>query len=121
MNTKQVKFLSELLQCSTITEACKRTGISQATAYRWMHNNNEFKNALKQRKTELLEDVSTNMQLVFSDAVNELLQIIKNKDASEQVKINAIDCLFRNARPIIEQVDILNRLQTIEGAIENDD
>jgi hypothetical protein len=34
------------------------------------------------------------------------------------VKINAIDCLFRNARPIIEEVDILNRLQAVEESLK---
>ena len=120
MTTKQVKFLSELLQCRTIKEAYEKVGISHGTAYRWMHDDEEFKKALNKRKTDLLNDVSIAMQVGFSDAVEELLHIIRNERVSAQVKVNAIDCLFRNAKPIIEEVDILNRLQEVEAKIQEE-
>lgn len=120
MTPKQMKFLSELFQCSTITEAIKNTGISTATAYRWMREDAVFKKELQKRKTQALEEVSTQMQVGFSDAVSELLEIIRNDRVSAQVKINAIDCLFRNAKPIIEEVDILNRLQEVEARIQEE-
>ena len=120
MTTKQMKFISELFQCTTITEAIKKTGISTATAYRWMREDDEFKKELQKRKSQALDEVSTQMQVGFSDAVQELLEIIRNDKVSAQVKINAIDCLFRNARPIIEEVDILNRLQTMEAKIQEE-
>lgn len=113
MKSKQIKFLSELLQTGTVSEAIKNTGVSSSTAYKWMKEP-EFKNELQKRKTEMLEEVSTTMQIGFSEAVTELMKIIKNPKTAPQVKINAIDTLFRNARPIIEEVDILNRLQALE-------
>ena len=85
-----------------------------------MHDDEEFKKALNKRKTDLLNDVSIAMQVGFSDAVEELLHIIRNERVSAQVKVNAIDCLFRNAKPIIEEVDILNRLQAIEEAMKEE-
>lgn len=123
MTTKQIKFLSALLQNGKMTEAIKACGISKTTAYKWLEIP-EFKEELQKRKTEMLNKVSIKMQIGFSDAVENLLKIIRSSDSSDQVKINAIDCLFRNARPIIEEVDILNRLQKVEEAIkegENDE
>ena len=121
MTKKQIVFLAELLQCGTIKEAYQNAGISEATAYRWMREDKEFKEELQKRKTEMLNDVSITMQVGFSDAVNELMEIIRKPDVSDQVKINAIDCLFRNARPIIEEVDILNRLQAVEESLKEGD
>lgn len=117
MTSKQIRFMTELFCCTTINEACKKAGISNATAYRWIHDDAEFRKNLQIQKTKALEDVSTKMQVGFSDAVEELMRIIRNPEVSEQVKINAIDCLFRNARPIMEEVDILNRLQAVEEAM----
>ena len=114
MKPKQIKFLSELFNCSNIAEAIKKAEVSESTAYRWMREDEEFKKELQKRKTNALDEVSTQMQIGFSQAVKELLEIIKNNKVAAQVKINAIDCLFRNARPLIEQVDILIRLQTVE-------
>lgn len=114
MTPKQVKFLSELFKSSSVAEAIKNSGVAESTAYRWMRENEEFKRELQKRKTQALDEVSTQMQVGFSDAVQELLEIIRNPKTAPQVKINAIDALFRNARPIIEEVDILNRLQEVE-------
>ena len=120
MTPKQIKFMSELFTSSSISEAIKNTGISSATAYKWMREDDEFRRELQNRKTKALEEVSTQMQVGFSDAVEELLQIIRNNRVSAQVKINAIDCLFRNAKPIMEEVDILNRLQAVEAKIQEE-
>ena len=120
MTPKQIKYMSELFTSSSISEAIKNTGISSATAYKWMREDDEFRRELQNRKTKALEEVSTQMQVGFSDAVEELLQIIRNNRVSAQVKINAIDCLFRNAKPIMEEVDILNRLQAVEAKIQEE-
>lgn len=120
MTPKQIRFMSELFTSSSITEAINNTGISSATAYKWMRENDEFRRELQNRKTKALEEVSTQMQIGFSEAVQELLEIIRNNKVSAQVKINAIDCLFRNAKPIMEEVDILNRLQEVEAKIQEE-
>lgn len=118
MSPKQIVFLGELLRCGTIKEAYQNAGVSETTAYRWVRQDKEFNGELQKRKAEMLNEISVKMQVGFSDAVNELLEIIRKPDVSDQVKINAIDCLFRNARPITEQVDILNRLQAIEESLK---
>lgn len=120
MTPKQIRFMSELFTSSSITEAINNTGISSATAYKWMRENDEFRRELQNRKTKALEEVSTQMQIGFSEAVQELLEIIRNNKVSAQVKINAIDCLFRNAKPIMEEVDFLNRLQAVEAKIQEE-
>ena len=119
LTPRQTKFLGELMKCGKKTEAIKNTGISTSTAYKWM-NEPEFKSELQKRKTAMLDEVCTAMQIGFSDAVDELMQIIKKKGVSDQVKVNAIDCLFRNARPIIEDVDILTRIQKLEEGVEGE-
>ena len=120
MTPRQIKFMSELFTSSSISETIKNTGISSATAYKWMREDDEFRRELQNRKTKALEEVSTQMQVGFSDAVEELLQIIRNNRVSAQVKINAIDCLLRNAKQIMEEVDILNRLQAVEAKIQEE-
>ena len=120
MTSRQIKFLSELFTSSSITEAINNTGISSATAYKWMRENDEFRRELQNRKTKALEEISTQMQIGFSEAVEELMTIIRSSRVSAQVKINAIDCLFRNAKPIMEEVDILNRLQEVEAKIQEE-
>ena len=120
MTPRQIKFMSELFTSSSISEAISNTGISSATAYKWMRKDDEFRRELQNRKMKALEEVSTQMQVGFSEAVQELMKIIRSNKVSAQVKINAIDCLFRNAKPIMEEVDILNRLQEVEAKIQEE-
>jgi len=117
VTTKQIQFLGELLRCGNIAEAVSNTGVALSTAYRWMKND-DFREELQKRKSQLLDEVVLQMQVNFSGAVAQLTGIINNADTAPQVKINAIDCLFRNARPLIEDVEILNRLQGLEDAME---
>lgn len=120
MTTKQIKFMAELLKNGTISAAIRETGISSSTAYKWMKDP-AFRSELQSKRTEMLREVSMTMQAGFSKAVQELVEIIKNDCVSAQTKVNAIDCLFRNARPIIEEVDILNRLNELEAAMTTGD
>ena len=83
MTSRQIKFLSELFRCSSIGEAISNSGISESTAYRWMREDDEFRRELQNRKTKALEEVSTQMQVGFSDAVEELLQIISAGQAAQ--------------------------------------
>lgn len=120
MTAKQIKFISELLQHGTVQAAIDATGISSSTAYKWLKNA-EFRSELDKRKADLLDSVSIAMQSGFTAAVKELNQVIQNPATPPQVKVNAIDCLFRNARPIIEEVDILKRLTAIEEGLKAGD
>lgn len=120
MTAKQIRFISELLQHGTVQAAIVATGISSSTAYKWMKDA-EFRGELDKRKSDLLDSVSIAMQSGFTAAVKELNQVIQNPATSPQVKVNAIDCLFRNARPIIEEVDILKRLTAIEEGLKAGD
>lgn len=113
MNIKQTKFLSAYLQCGNITQASKEAGFSESTGRRLVHDP-EFTEELKKQKTAMMNDVSVAMQAGFMDAVDRLNKIIKSRKSSAQVKINAIDCLFRNARALTEDVDILKRLEEVE-------
>ena len=117
MTAKQIRFISELLQHGTVQAAIDATGISSSTAYKWMKDP-EFRAELDKRKTDLLDSVSIAMQSGFTLAVEELNRIIRDPGTAPQVKINAVDCLFRNARPIIEEVDILKRLTAIEEGLK---
>lgn len=120
MTAKQIRFISELLQHGTVQAAIVATGISSSTAYKWMKDA-EFRGELDKRKSDLLDSVSIAMQSGFTAAVKELNQVIQNPATPPQVKVNAIDCLFRNARPIIEEVDILKRLTAIEEGLKAGD
>ena len=113
MNAKQLKFLEALLSQPTISKAVETAQISRAQGYRWLKDET-FKGEFESRKMEVLQSCVGQMQQGFEDAVSELLQIIRNSRTAPQIKINAIDCLFRNWKPLAEQCDVMAKLSELE-------
>lgn len=120
MKPKQITLMKKIFSCNSLKEACEQSGVPYGTARGWMKNDEEFKQELNKQKSNLLEEVTINMEMGFTKAVEELMKII-NGHVSPQVKVNAIDCLFRNAKPLIEQIDIIHRLEQIEESIKGDE
>lgn len=119
MNTNKTRFIAALMKKGTIEGALREAGLSHSTGVRYMHDP-EVLEEIKKRKAEMLNEVSLAMTTGFCDAVNELKKIISKPTTAPQVKVNAVDVLFRNARPIIEDVDILQRLNALEDSMKED-
>lgn len=112
MSPKKELLLAEMLKGKSKTECAKTVGISRNTVYKYLEDE-EFMTELQKRKNEMLSEVCMQMESAYSDATKELIKII-NSNYSPQVKINAINSLFLNSKPLIDQVDILTRLQELE-------
>ena len=120
MNQKQTAFLQALLTEPTIKKAAERAGISRATAYKYMHDE-EFKTNLEKQKQEVLDSVTTYLQGQLTTCSEELMAIAKDRSNSPQVRINAIAIVFQNARSFIEQESIIKRIAALEEMAEGGD
>ena len=120
MNQKQTAFLQALLTEPTIIKAAERAGISRATAYKYMHDE-EFKASLEKQKQEVLDSVTTYLQGQLTTCSEELMGIAKDRSNSPQVRINAIAIVFQNARSFIEQESIIKRIAALEEMAEGGD
>lgn len=117
MTGKQLNFLVCLLQNSSVAKAIKESGIPKSTGYKWMKDE-EFKKELTTRKKEILSSVAGYLQNSLSDCSERLMEIVNSDKTSAQVKINAISLVFQNARAFTEQLDIVERMERIEKALE---
>ena len=120
MNQKQTALLQALLTEPTIIKAAERAGISRATAYKYMHDE-EFKANLEKQKQEVLDSVTTYLQGQLTTCSEELMAIAKDRSNSPQVRINAIAIVFQNARSFIEQESIIKRIAALEEMAEGGD
>lgn len=120
MTQKQIAFLDAMLQCSSISNAANRAGISPNTATKYMKDTT-FRAELDRRRNECLDDTVRFLQANLAMCGEALIGIIENEETPPQTKINAINTVFTNFRAMYETLDIANRLAQLEKLIEKED
>ena len=106
------KLLIALIETSSIREASKKSGIGEATIYRYLQDKDflaEYRNARRQT----VESAIAQMQNAASDAVERLkeLQYCENP----AVAARCAQIIFENSIKGMETTDILLRLETLEN------
>lgn len=114
-SSKREIMLNALLTHATVKMAAKSTGISESTYFNWL-NKPDFKDELDRRRAELVVDVKNHLQSRLMDTVNVVFTIMNDSEAPAQVRLNAASEAFRNTIKLIEQSDILDRLDALEEA-----
>lgn len=102
-----------LLHNVTVSATAKAIGVNESTIYRYM-NEPDFIQLYETKRREMLDDSCKTLQANMSMAVDELIEIIKDKDNKAQIRLNAIDTLLRHTYKQTELVDILTRLDALE-------
>jgi DNA-binding MurR/RpiR family transcriptional regulator len=109
--TNKEKVLIALIETSSVREAAKKSGIGEATVYRFLQDKaflSEYRNARRQT----VETAIAQMQNAASEAVERLkeLQYCENP----AVAARCAQIIFENSVKGMETLDILERLEKIE-------
>ena len=102
-----------LLNNTTIGDAAKEADISESTAYKYL-NDPDFIIQYDEKRKELLTSSCHMLQAKMGRATEELIKIIEDPKTATQIRLNAIDMLFRHAYKQTEIMDILTRLDILE-------
>lgn len=113
------EVLSAFLECKSIREIQERTGLSRTmiTKYR---SDPDFCNELARRKTKAVEAALARMQLAMEDVVTTVVGIAQDENVSPQVRLNASQILLGQCKSWTEMVDIVQRLEKLENAVDSD-
>ena len=55
------------------------------------------------------------MQTAVGDAVETLREVVKDRNVAAGVRVSAADSIIRNAMKLTEQMDIIHRIEQLEG------
>jgi len=109
--TNKEKVLIALIETSTIRDAAKKSGIGEATIYRYLQDKDflaEYRNARRQT----VESAIAQMQNAASEAVETLKQLQHCENPA--VAARCAQIIFENSVKGMETFDILERLEKIE-------
>lgn len=117
MDKKHTAFVEAYLNASSIIEAAQLAGISRSTATRYLQNA-EVKETIKKAQRQRIEAVTNGLQGMLGRCGEILAEIIEDPATPQAVKIQAIQTIYANARAFTEQLDLAERLEAIEDALQ---
>ena len=113
--TNKEKALTALLKSSTVTEAAKVCGLSEETLYRYLRDK-DFVSEYRNARRQVVENSITQLQQASGEAVETLRRNLSC--SNPQAEIRSAQIILDNALKGVELVDILERLEQIENAVE---
>jgi len=118
INAKQQNFIEAYLTSNSMKEAVKKCGIARKTAYNYLKEP-EIKEEIQRRKTELMQDTTLFMQSNLQKASQVLMDIINDEKTPQSVRVQAINTLFSNCQKLVENTDILERIEELEARADD--
>ncbi len=111
------EIVSALIECGTIKGAAESLGVQVKTLYSRMKSE-DFKVLYSRTKSDLLKASAAKMQSNLADACDVIAEIMKDADTAQQVRLNAADCIIRNTLKMLEQTDIIERVEELEEILK---
>jgi len=111
--TKRERFMLAMLENPTVTKAFESAGIGKTTAYRYLKDE-DFKQELEHRRNEAISNAVNYLQSNLTRCAEVLVEIVNNQKVTPQVRINAVNSVFTNAKAMSESVDFLLRVVELE-------
>lgn len=110
MAMRDEAVITAILTNPTIKAAAASLNCSESAIYKRLKEP-KFKTALSERRSMLLEEAMNVLQSRMLEAVEIISGIMNNTEAPPQTRLNAAECLIRNAVKLSDQWCIENNRQ----------
>ncbi len=87
LTPKQQKFIWHFVTCLSIQEACEKSGITAKTFRNWKKND-AFRNYLKEKQSELMEEALDKLKMSITIAVENLIHALNSPDDKTRLSIS---------------------------------
>jgi len=113
-NSKRELMLSALLTNPTVREAALVSGVPEQTLYGWLRKP-DFMDEYKQRKRQVVAEASDYLQSQINAATQIITSIMNDTDTPPQVRLNAAKAIVETGYKIVEQAEIITRIEALEA------
>ncbi|MCA1622733.1 MAG: hypothetical protein LC768_10675 [Acidobacteria bacterium] len=107
--------LNALLNSASIAEAAQTSGLSERTLYRFLEDA-EFQTEYRNARRRVFEQNIVRLQSLHSGAIDTLERNLTCENPS--VEVRAAQIIIEGNRKDFETLDILERMEKLEDAIE---
>lgn len=116
MKVSDEKVIIAVLSNPTIAKAAKSLQISERALYVRL-GKSELRQKLQQARGRLLESALTALEALTGEAI-EIMGIMRDPANSPQTRLNACNSVLTNTLKLSEQVDVTQRLEALEAALQ---
>ena len=113
-DTRKGRAIEALAHGLTIVDTSERSGVSRATVYRWL-DDDEFKNAVLERQREVLEQVSKRMSSLALQGLDTLAELMESDD--ENIQLRASSAVLNRFTEVLELLRLEDRLEVLENKV----
>ena len=117
MTPKMQKALLALLTNPTKEQAAAAAGITSKTLRKFL-DDTEFQAAYRAAFSGLVADAVRQAQRAISPSLTTLEEIMKDDEQNGQIRVSAARSLLEFSLKATEQLDILERIKSLEDAIK---
>jgi hypothetical protein len=107
-----------LLEAPSVAAAARQSGIGVRTLYRWLNEDLDFQDELRETRARSLDHAATRLQSTAQQAVQTLVDLLASKDQPEPGRAalvrTALDFAFRAGA----YSDLAERIDLLEEAAE---
>src|SRR4051812_14419220 len=89
LTPQQAKAIAALLTTRTVEEAAEKCGVPVRSLHRWKGQNEEFREALRIARSEVVSQAIGSLQAAAVQAVETLREIMTNPDAPAHARVSA--------------------------------
>lgn len=116
IKAKDEKIMAALLEFGSVSAAEKASGVSRATIYKRLADE-EFKTEYERRREKILNEACSSLQSTLTTAVDTIRQIINNAENAPQIRLNACALILQNCLKYVEQAEIISELKRLEKIV----
>lgn len=113
--TNKEKALTALIHSPSVREAAQISGLSEETLYRYLREK-EFIAEYRQARRATVENAITQIQQATGEAVETLKKNLHCENPAAEIR--AAQIILDNAIKGVELIDVIERLEILENAVE---
>lgn len=118
--SKKRNYSEDIIQAflfnSKVKDIAEETGLSTKTIGRYKQDP-ELQSIINERRLEYVKNCVSKLQSVMGECVDKLLDIIRDEETAPQVKVNAIQTVFKQCQEWTAITDVLERVKALENNI----
>lgn len=114
MNIRKERFLNAYIVSGTVEEAARLAGIGRSTGYKYLHEQ-DFDEALSAHRKDMAKAATSYLTSKMRMCAEKLIDIIENESTPATVKVQAVQTVFGNVSRLIDQLDIMKRIEALEA------
>jgi transposase len=117
LNGKKARALEALLSGKSVEEAAQLAGVSRTTLFRWLREDERFRDEYRRAGSQLMEGALRRLQQLCGVAVKTLAEVMGEREATAASRVTAARATLELTLKIEEHRSLVNRLERLETSL----